>query len=109
MTTRWAAGLGAAALLRSSFAAKAGSPRFYLLTTALAGIWTGGALSGGPIQWRGKTSTGTALIVVPALTGAATFAGAFFPPGKLLSGTVIGSSIASISLRHSSNHGGSSI
>jgi membrane protease YdiL (CAAX protease family) len=74
VTTRWVAGLGAAALLRSSFAAKAGSPRFYLLTTALAGIWTGGALSGGPIQWRGKTSTGTALIVVPALTGAATFA-----------------------------------
>ena len=33
---RGAAGLGAAALLRSSFAAKAGSTRFYLLTAGLA-------------------------------------------------------------------------
>jgi membrane protease YdiL (CAAX protease family) len=74
VTTRWAAGLGAAALLRSSFAAKAGSTSFYLLTTALAGVWTGGALGAGPIPWRGNNQTKTAEIVVPAITGAATFA-----------------------------------
>jgi uncharacterized protein len=67
-------GLAAAALLRASFAAEAGSARFYLLTTGLAGVWTGGALSAGPIPWRGKTRKSTDLIVVPALTGAATFA-----------------------------------
>jgi uncharacterized protein len=68
--SRHATGLVAAALLRASFAAKPGSPRFYLLTTGLAGVWTGGALSAGTIPWRGKNPA----IVVPALTGAATFA-----------------------------------
>jgi hypothetical protein len=43
---RGAAGLEAAALLRSSFTARAGSVRFYLLTASLAGAWTGGALGG---------------------------------------------------------------
>ena len=75
-----AAGLGAAALLRSSFAAKAGSARFYLLTTGLAGTWTGGALGAGPVPWRGdawRTRPGgaaRALVVVPVVTGAVTFA-----------------------------------
>jgi uncharacterized protein len=75
-----AAGLGAAALLRSSFAAKAGSARFYLLTASLAGTWTGGALGAGPIPWCGdrwRTRPGSAArapIVVPVVTGAATFA-----------------------------------
>ena len=75
-----AAGLGAAALLRSSFAAKAGSARFYLLTTSLAGTWTCGALGGEPIPWRGdgwrpgRARAARALIVVPVVTGAATFA-----------------------------------
>ncbi len=75
-----AAGLGAAALLRSSFAAKAGSARFYLLTTSLAGTWTAGAIGAGPIPWCGDGwrdrpgGAARALIVVPALTGAATFA-----------------------------------
>jgi hypothetical protein len=75
-----AAGLGAAALLRSSFAAKAGSARFYLLTASLAGTWTAGALGAGPVPWRGdrwRTGSGNAaraLIVVPVVTGAATFA-----------------------------------
>jgi uncharacterized protein len=75
-----AAGLGAAALLRSSFAAKAGSARFYLLTTGLAGTWACGALGGEPIPWRGAgVHTGPAraaqtLVVVPVVTGAATFA-----------------------------------
>ena len=77
---RGAAGLGAAALLRSSFAAKAGSRRFYVLTTSLAGTWTGGALGTGPIPWRGDGwrarpgGAAQALVVVPVVTGAATFA-----------------------------------
>jgi uncharacterized protein len=75
-----AAGLGAAALLRSSFTARAGSARFYLLTASLAGTWTGGALGAGPIPWRDDTwhsrpaRAARDLIVVPAVTGAATFA-----------------------------------
>jgi membrane protease YdiL (CAAX protease family) len=79
-TVLGAAGLGAAALLRSSFAAKAGSARFYLLTAGLAGTWTGGALGAGPVPWRGdawRTSPGggaRALVVGPVVTGAATFA-----------------------------------
>jgi uncharacterized protein len=74
-----AAGLGAAALLRSSFTAKAGSARFYLLTTGLAGTWTGGALGAGPVPWRGDAwrarpgGAARALVVVPVVTGAATF------------------------------------
>jgi CAAX protease family protein len=77
---RGAAGLGAAALLRSSFTARAGSVRFYLLTASLAGAWTGGALGAGPIPWRGdvwrtrNASPARVLIVVPVVTGAATFA-----------------------------------
>lgn len=77
---RGAAGIGAAALLRSSFTARAGSPRFYLLTAGLAGTWTVGALGAGPIPWRGDGwrnrpgSAARALIVVPVATGAATFA-----------------------------------
>ncbi len=77
---RGAAGLGAAMLLRSSFAAKADSARFYLLTTGLAGTWTGGALGAGRIPWRGdrwRSRPGgavQALVVVPVATGAATFA-----------------------------------
>ncbi len=74
MKTLLATGLAAAVLLRASFAAKAGSTRFYLLTTGLAGVWTGGALTAGPIPWRDKTRKSMDLIVVPALTGAATFA-----------------------------------
>jgi membrane protease YdiL (CAAX protease family) len=83
-----ASGLGAAALLRSSFAAKAGSARFYLLTTGLAGTWTGGALSAGPIPWCGdgwRNRPGSAvrsLIVVPVVTGAATFA-AFYGAARV--------------------------
>jgi membrane protease YdiL (CAAX protease family) len=75
-----AAGLGAAALLRFTFAAKAGSARFYLLTTGLAGTWTAAALSTGPIPWRGDVwrerpgGGARALVVVPVVTGAATFA-----------------------------------
>jgi hypothetical protein len=74
-----AAGL-AAALLRSAFAAEAGSARFYLLTTSLAGTWTVGALSAGPIPWRGDScrdrprNAARTLVIVPVVSGAATFA-----------------------------------
>jgi hypothetical protein len=75
------AGLGAAVLLRSSFAAETGSARFYLLTAGLAGTWTGGALGAGrPVWWRGGAwrtrpgSTACTLVAVPVLTGAVTFA-----------------------------------
>lgn len=75
-----AAGAGAAALLRSSFTARAGSARFYLLTASLAVTWAGGALGAGPIPWHGDGwrnrpgSAARALIVVPVVTGAAAFA-----------------------------------
>ena len=75
-----AAGLWAAALLRSSFAAKAGSARFYLLTTCLAGTWMVGALGAGSVPWCGDgwrirpASAARTLVIVPVLTGAATFA-----------------------------------
>jgi membrane protease YdiL (CAAX protease family) len=77
---RGAAGLAAAVLLRSAFAARAGSPRFYLLTTSLAGTWTGGALGTGPIPWCADgwrtrpASAARALVVIPVVSGAATFA-----------------------------------
>lgn len=73
------AGIGAAALLRSSFSVKAGSPRFYLLTTGLAGTWAAGALGAGPIPWTGdrlgRHATRSLLVVpvVPVATGAAAF------------------------------------
>ncbi|HTZ22507.1 MAG TPA: CPBP family intramembrane glutamic endopeptidase [Streptosporangiaceae bacterium] len=85
MTTRrsvWlgTAGLGAAALLRATFAARAGSTRFYVLTASLAATWACGALGADPTAWRGhgghasRTSAARALVVVPVATGAATFA-----------------------------------
>jgi uncharacterized protein len=85
--TKLATGLAAAALLRASFAARAGSARFYLLTAGLAGVWTGGALSAGPIPWRGKSHCGKShqaadVMVIPALTGAATFA-AFYGAARV--------------------------
>ena len=70
----------AAALLRSAFAAEAGSARFYLLSTSLAGTWTAGALGAGPIPWCGDDwrdrprSAARALVIVPVVSGAATFA-----------------------------------
>jgi membrane protease YdiL (CAAX protease family) len=76
---RAVAGLGAAALLRASFGARAGSTRFYLLATGLAGTWTGGALGTGSVPWHGDRWAGRpagqarALIAVPVATGAGTF------------------------------------
>ena len=80
-------GLAAAALLRSSFTAKTGSARFYLLSASLIGTYTAGAAGAAdPVRWHGgdlpasgsRGSAGDAartLVVVPALTGAATFVG----------------------------------
>src|SRR6185437_13669016 len=84
-----AAGVAAAALLRSSFAAEAGSARFYLLTAGLAGTWAGGALGAGPVSWSGDRwrgrpgSAAVALAVVPAVTGAVTFA-AFYGAARVV-------------------------
>jgi membrane protease YdiL (CAAX protease family) len=85
------AGLGAAGLLRSSFTARAGSARFYLLTATLAGTWTGGALGAGHVPWRGdarpgrragRLSTARVLVINPVATGAATFA-AFYGAARV--------------------------
>ena len=79
-TVRLGAAGVAAALLRCSFTSKAGSARFYLLTTSLAGVWAGGALGAGPVPWRGEGrsdrlgSTARGLVIVPVVSGAATFA-----------------------------------
>lgn len=81
--TAWlgATGLGASALLRLSFSAPEGSQRFYLLTAGLAGTLTAGALGASPVRWHGEDGLGHPasaarnLIGVPALIGAATFAG----------------------------------
>ena len=59
---------------------KAGSARFYLLTTSMAGVWAVGALGAGPVPWRGEGcrdylgSTVRGLVIVPVASGAATFA-----------------------------------
>jgi membrane protease YdiL (CAAX protease family) len=84
-----AAGLGAAALLRSSFTAKAGSARFYQLTAGLAGTWTAAALGAGPIPWRGsgrpasRPEAARDLVVVPVITGAVSFA-VFYAAGQVV-------------------------
>ena len=76
-----ATGLGASALLRLSFSSREGSSHFYLLTAGLAGTLTAGALGAGPVRWYGErwsgrpTSAARDLVGVPALVGAATFAG----------------------------------
>lgn len=93
-STAWlaAVGLAGSALLRSSFTAKTGSARFYLLTSSLVGTWAAGALAAGPVRWHGNDHRGAdgsgagacrgnagqaagTLVLLPALTGAATFAG----------------------------------
>jgi uncharacterized protein len=76
-----ATGLGASALLRLSFSAREGSQHFYLLTTGLAATLTTGALGAGPVQWWGADRPGRPasaawdLVGLPALVGAANFAG----------------------------------
>jgi CAAX protease family protein len=77
---RLAAAAVAAALLRSSFTAKAGSARFYGLTACLASTWAVGALGAGPLPWRGDGcrdrhgNAARALVIVPVVSGGAAFA-----------------------------------
>jgi uncharacterized protein len=76
-----ATGLAASALLRLSFSAGEGSPHFYLLTSGLAGTLATGALGAGPVRWYGEDRRGRPVsaaldvVGVPALVGAASFAG----------------------------------
>ena len=91
LRTAWlgAAGLAAAALLRSSFNAKAGSARFYLLTSSLAGTWTASALGAGRIPLRdhcrpaSRADAARDLVIIPVITGAASFA-MFFAAGQVV-------------------------
>jgi len=74
-------GLGASALLRLSFSTREGSSHFYLFTAGLTGTLTAGALSAGPVRWCDEewhdrpAAAARDLVGVPALVGAATFAG----------------------------------
>jgi hypothetical protein len=78
-----ATGTGAAALLGLSLSARPGSPRFYLLTLGLAGTWTAGALSSGPLPLtRPGTRPGASSVITPVLTGAAAF-GLFYGAARL--------------------------
>ena len=82
-STAWlgATGLVASALLRLSFSSREGSSHFYLLATGLTGTLTAGALGAGPVQWCAEewrdrpASAARDQVGVPALVGAATFAG----------------------------------
>lgn len=71
-----AAGLGGAALLAASLSSKPDSRRFYLLTIAVAGTWTAGALGSGPLHLGRITRRGSRLRR-PVLTPIATGVGAF--------------------------------
>lgn len=70
-----AAGIGGAALLRRSLAAKADSRRFYALTAGLAATWTASALLTTAVPvWPARRRSLAVEVAQPALTGAATFA-----------------------------------
>jgi membrane protease YdiL (CAAX protease family) len=80
-----ATGIGGAGLLGISLSAEAGSPRFYLLTMGLAGIWAAGALGSGPLPLnttQGRKGTRHDPVVMPVLTGAAAF-GPFYGAARL--------------------------
>lgn len=69
-----ATGIGGTALLGLSLSTEPGSPRFYILTMGLAGTWAAGALSSGhlPLGRPGRRR-GAHVVVMPVLTGAASF------------------------------------
>ena len=80
-----ATGIGGAGLLGISLSTRAGSPQFYILTMGLAGTWTGGALSSGPLplnMTRDRDGTLCRAIVMPVLTGAGAF-GACYGAARL--------------------------
>lgn len=69
-----------AALLGTSLSTKPGSKEFYALTLGVAGTWTAGALSSGPLHLGYQENNCEALrrpLVTPIATGAAAF-GFFF-------------------------------
>lgn len=94
-----ATGIGGTALLGLSLSTRPGSPRFYILTMGLAGTWAAGALSSGPLPLsRPGCRRGAHAVVMPVLTGAASF-GLFYgaarlarhiPPLNRAIGTVLG-------------------
>jgi len=80
-----ATGLAGAGLLAASLSVRAGSRQFYLLTTALACTWAGGALAAGPLPWARPPDHGNLphrLVVMPVLTGAGAF-GLFYGAARL--------------------------
>jgi uncharacterized protein len=80
-----ATGIGGAGLLGISLSTKAGSPQFYILTMGLAGTWTAGALSSGPLPLdtpSGQDSDRRHPMVVPVLTGAGAF-GLFYGAARI--------------------------
>ncbi len=80
-----ATGIGGAGLLGISLSTRAGSPQFYLLTMGLAGTWTAGALSSGPLplnMTQGPEDTWRHRIVMPVLAGAGAF-GLFYGAARL--------------------------
>lgn len=80
-----ATGISGAGLLAASLSASAGSRQFYLLTTALAGTWAGGALAAGPLPWgriRDHDNAPHCHVIMPVLTGAGAF-GLFYGAARL--------------------------
>ena len=78
-----AAGLCGTGLLAMSFSAEAGSPEFYLLTSALASTWTAGAVGSGPVPAGGTPGRGRlGALAEPVLAGAATF-GLFYAAARI--------------------------
>lgn len=72
--------VGGAALLGASLSTKPGSPRFYGLTTAVAGVWAVGGLASGPLHLGWMFTPDRQLrrpLVTPVVTGVAAF-GAFY-------------------------------
>ena len=72
--------VGGAALLGASLSTKPGSPRFYGLTMAVAGVWAAGGLASGPLHLGWMFTPDRRLrrpVVTPVITGVAAF-GAFY-------------------------------
>jgi CAAX protease family protein len=71
-----ATGIGGAGLLGASLSSPPGSPRFYLLTTGLAGTWAAGALGSGAVPFgrpEGQHQERGNGLAVAVLTGAGAF------------------------------------
>ena len=80
-----ATGIAGAGLLGGSLTSPAGSPRFYALTSALAGTWIAGGLASGRIPVASRAAVAAApvrLVAEPAAVGAATF-GLFYGAARI--------------------------